>query len=337
MRARAAGSSLASCGSPRDAIVTIACPKMLKCWANGRAMPAPPRGVNARKSIPSIVSSMRCTSTEMSTLSPTYPRTAAFSMEAGRPPHMTCHNRVVGFPHDTTARLDMILLMCWDNVLKGFPALPSPYRARSRSRVPARRGPRDRGPPAAQRQPRHLPASRPHRSRTPLRGPRRGRSKVRGRVARPGRRSRPYHRQHGRRRRTDGETPAMGIPNGCPSMPPPMGWPAPPGLPSGAPSRATLEPPHAGEPAASWPDRETPSGTPPNCGPNRPAPTPSAPAEPSSGGVGLASVADQLELRQLVSKFLFERLEVGPRYRTRLVAITSSHHICIYTWYIIYT
>ena len=92
------------------AIVTIAiaCPNMSRCCARGRVIPAPPRGVYARKSMPSIVSSMRWKLTEMSTVSPTYPWTVAFSMDAGRPPHITCHSRVVGLPHNTTARLAMI-------------------------------------------------------------------------------------------------------------------------------------------------------------------------------------------------------------------------------------
>ena len=68
------------------AIVTIACPKMLRCCPGGRAMPAPPRGVYARTSMRPIVSSMRWTSTEMPTVSRTYPWTAAFSMDARRTP-----------------------------------------------------------------------------------------------------------------------------------------------------------------------------------------------------------------------------------------------------------
>lgn len=47
-------------------------------FTSGRAIPAPPRGVKARKSMPSIDSSMRWTSIETPTVSPTQPWTVAF-------------------------------------------------------------------------------------------------------------------------------------------------------------------------------------------------------------------------------------------------------------------
>ena len=39
---------------------------------------------------------MVCTRAEMSTVSPTYPCTATFCIDAGRPPQTTCYGRVVG-------------------------------------------------------------------------------------------------------------------------------------------------------------------------------------------------------------------------------------------------
>ena len=74
--------------------------------------------------MPSMFSSIVCTRGEMSTISPTYPCTAAFCIDGGRPPQMMCHSRVVGLPHDVTAWLVIFLLTCLPKAVKGSPAPP---------------------------------------------------------------------------------------------------------------------------------------------------------------------------------------------------------------------
>ena len=71
-------------------------------------MPDLLRGTKARKSMPSMPSSMVWTRAEMPTVSPTYRCTADFCIDAARPPQITCHSRVVWLPHKVTARLVMI-------------------------------------------------------------------------------------------------------------------------------------------------------------------------------------------------------------------------------------
>ena len=56
----------------------------------------------------------------MSTFSPAYPFTAALCVGGGYPLKIVCHNRVVGLPHDVTARLVMILLTCLPKAVKGY-------------------------------------------------------------------------------------------------------------------------------------------------------------------------------------------------------------------------
>ena len=83
--------------------------------------------------MPSMLSSMVCTRAEMSTFSPTYPCTAAFCINGGRPPQIIVHSRVVGLPHDVTARLVIILLTCLPKAVKGSPAPPFPWAVKQTS------------------------------------------------------------------------------------------------------------------------------------------------------------------------------------------------------------
>ena len=56
-----------------------------------------------------MFSSIVCTRAEMSTFFPTYPCTAALCVDGERPPQLICHSRVVGLPHDVTARFVIIV------------------------------------------------------------------------------------------------------------------------------------------------------------------------------------------------------------------------------------
>ena len=59
-----------------------------------------------------------------------HPCTAVFHIDGGRPPQITCHSRVVGLPHDVTARLVIILLTCLSKAVKGSPAPLFPCAAK---------------------------------------------------------------------------------------------------------------------------------------------------------------------------------------------------------------
>ena len=71
-----------------------------------------------------MFSSIVCTRAELLIFFQTYPCTAAFCIDGGRPSQMICHSRVVGLPHDVNARLVIVLLTCLPKAEKGSPAPP---------------------------------------------------------------------------------------------------------------------------------------------------------------------------------------------------------------------
>ena len=122
-RVWATGSSSISCASSRDVVVTIAWSRMLRNCTSGRAIPAPPSGVKARKSMLSIVSSTWWTfhrDIDHVPHAPLYGRLIRRSRVASA--HDVCHSRVVGFPHDTTTWLAITLVTWRPKVLHGFSA-----------------------------------------------------------------------------------------------------------------------------------------------------------------------------------------------------------------------
>ena len=143
-------------------------PIVQRCCDNGRVTPAQPRGTNAKKSMVSRPSSMVWTRAEMSTVSPTAPCNAALCTDAGQPPKITRHSRVVELLHDVTARAVNIYLFAFPEVAG---AAVSQVGTGRRPVRPAGRGLHIRVRPMARRLLLHRPEL--CRVRTPSQGPRR--------------------------------------------------------------------------------------------------------------------------------------------------------------------